>query len=72
MFISYMRRSSKILILNKEGIIEKISYARRAYESVDEKAYLRLCPEKRWKKEFAHLRVKIKSGLTAMLRSKVV
>ena len=36
-FVSYMRRSAKILILNKEGIIEKISYERRAYESVDEK-----------------------------------
>ena len=33
-----MRRSAKILIFNKEGIIEKISYERRrAYESVDEK-----------------------------------
>ena len=36
-FVSYMRRSAKILILNKEGIIEKISYERRTYESVDEK-----------------------------------
>ena len=36
-FVSYMRRSAKILILNKEGIIEKSSYERRAYESVDEK-----------------------------------
>ena len=35
--LSYMRRSGKILILNKEGIIEKNSYERRAYESVDEK-----------------------------------
>ena len=33
-----MRRSGKILILNKEAIIEKISYERRAYESVDEKS----------------------------------
>ena len=33
-FVSYMRRSAKILMLNKEGIIEKISYERRAYESV--------------------------------------
>ena len=32
-----MRRSAKILNLNKAGIIEKISYERRAYESVDEK-----------------------------------
>ena len=32
--VSYMRRSGKILILNKEGIIEKISYERR----VDEKS----------------------------------
>ena len=39
-FVSYMRRSGKILILNKEGIIEKISYERRAYESVDEKRLL--------------------------------
>ena len=37
LFVSYKRRSAKILILNKEGIIEKISYERRAYESVDEK-----------------------------------
>ena len=46
-----MRRSAKILILNKEGIIEKISFEHRAYESADEKAYLRLCPEKRQKKK---------------------
>ena len=38
LFVSYMRRSAKILILNKEGIIEKISDERRAYESVDEKS----------------------------------
>ena len=37
-FISYIRRSAEILILNKEGIIEKISYKRRDYESVDEKS----------------------------------
>ena len=56
-----MRRSAKILNLNKAGIIEKISYERRAYESVDEKAYLRLCPEKRpkKKKEFMYLRVNL-------------
>ena len=35
-FVPYMRRSAQILILNEEGIIEKISYERRAYESVDE------------------------------------
>ena len=34
-FVLYMRRSGEILILNKEGIIEKISYDSRAYESVD-------------------------------------
>ena len=28
----------KFLFLNKEGIIEKFSYERRAYESVDEKS----------------------------------
>ena len=33
-----MSRSVKILILNWEGIIEKISYELRAYESVDEKS----------------------------------
>ena len=33
LFVVYVRRSAKILILNKEGIIEKISY-----ESVDEKS----------------------------------
>ena len=36
LFVSYMRRSAKILILNIEGIIEKNSYERRAYDSVDE------------------------------------
>ena len=36
--VSYLRRSGKILILNKEGIIEKISYEHRAFESVDEKS----------------------------------
>ena len=35
-FVSYMRHSAKILILNKEGIIEQISYERRANELVDE------------------------------------
>ena len=38
LFVSYVRRSAKIFILNKEGIIEKNSYERRAYESVDEKS----------------------------------
>ena len=38
LFVSYVRRSAKILILNKEGIIENFSYERRAYESVDEKS----------------------------------
>ena len=33
LFVLYVRRSAKILILNKEGIIEKFSY-----ESVDEKS----------------------------------
>ena len=33
-----MRRSAKILILILEGIIKKISYERRTYESVDEKS----------------------------------
>ena len=36
--VTYMRRSAKLLILNKEGIIEKNSYEHRAYESVDEKS----------------------------------
>ena len=33
-FVSYMRRSAKILILNKEGIIEQISYERRRKENI--------------------------------------
>ena len=37
LFVSYVRRSAKILILNKEGIFEKNSYERRAYESVGRK-----------------------------------
>ena len=34
--VSYMRLSVKYLIINQEGIIEKISYERRTYESVDD------------------------------------
>ena len=38
LFVSYVWRSAKILILNKEGIIEKIPMIERlAYESVVEK-----------------------------------
>ena len=37
-----MRRSAKILILNKEEISEKNSYKLRAYESVDKKELI-LC-----------------------------
>ena len=37
-FVLHVRRSAKILIINKKGIIEKNSYERRAYESVDEKS----------------------------------
>ena len=38
LFVSYVRHSAKNWILNKEGIIEKNFYERRAYESVDEKS----------------------------------
>ena len=38
LFVLYIRRNAKILILSKEGIIKKISYERRAYKSVDEKS----------------------------------
>ena len=37
-FVLYVIRSAKILIINKEGIIEKKSYECRAYESVDKKS----------------------------------
>ena len=37
LFVSYVRRSAKILILNKEGIIEK-NILLFSYESVDEKS----------------------------------
>ena len=36
--VLFMGRSAKILVLNQEGIIEKISYERCDYESVDEKS----------------------------------
>ena len=36
LFVSYKRRSANILILFKEGVIEKISYERD--ESVDERS----------------------------------
>ena len=58
LFVSYVRCSAKILILNKEVIIENISYERRAYESVDEKSLSYVMFRKKTKKkEFMHLRV---------------
>ena len=50
LFVSYMRRSAKILILNKEGILEKNSYERCAYESVDEKSLYKVMSRKTTKK----------------------
>ena len=50
LFVSYVRRSAKILILNKEGIIENISYQRHAYESVDEKSLSLVMSRKTTKK----------------------
>ena len=38
LLVLYVRRSANFFILNKEGIIEKNSYERRAYESVDDKS----------------------------------
>ena len=35
----YFLCMTKISILKKEGIIEKISYERRAYESVDDRSH---------------------------------
>ena len=62
-----MRRSAKILILNKEGIIEKISYERLAYESVDEKSLVGYVPKNdEKKKEFMHLRVKVKNYISGV------
>ena len=58
LFVLHVRRIAKILILNKEGIIEKNSYERRAYESVDEKSLSYAMSQKTTKKEFVHLRVK--------------
>ena len=52
-FVSYMRRSAKILIFNKEGIIEIISYERGAYESVDEKSLSLFMSRKTTKKNCA-------------------
>ena len=49
-FVSDMRRSAKFLILNKEGILEKISYERCAYESVDEKSLSYVMSRKTTKK----------------------
>ena len=37
-FVSYMQCTAKILILNEEGIMKKIFYEHRAYESVDDRS----------------------------------
>ena len=67
-----MRRSAKILNLNKAGIIEKISYERRAYESVDEKSLSWLCPEKRQKKRIQHLRVNLVLQISSFCHCSIV
>ena len=56
-------RIGKISILKLEGIIKKISYERRDYESVDEKSLsLRLCLEKLQKKNSGTKGLKLKSS----------
>ena len=57
LFVLCMQLSAKILILNNEGIIEKIFYEPMGRKT--KRAFLWLCPEKRRKKEFVHLRVKV-------------
>ena len=47
----------KISILKLGGIINKIFYERRDYESDDQKAYLRLCREKNYEKKNSGLKV---------------
>ena len=54
LFVSYMRRSAKILIINKEGIIEKTSYECRAYKSVDEKNLSYSMSRKNYEKKRIH------------------
>ena len=39
-FVSYMRRSAKILMLILENIIGQILYERCAYESIEEKSLI--------------------------------
>ena len=56
LFVLYVRRSAKILILNKEGIIEEISYERLASESADEKSLSKVMFKKTTKKEFMHFK----------------
>ena len=48
----HMASLSKNFDFNLRRDHQKISYERRDYESVDERAYLRLCPEKLRKREF--------------------
>ena len=54
LFVLYVRRSAKILILNKEGIIEKKFYvsvdALFVYRLIGAALIGKLCPEKRRKK----------------------
>ena len=45
-----MRRSAKILILILEGIIKKISYERRDYESADKKKLILVYVPKNYEK----------------------
>ena len=49
--VQYIGRLTKILIL--EGILKKISYERRVYESVDEKI-LSEAMSRKTKKDFMH------------------
>ena len=42
----YLVFMAKILILKNEGIIEKISYERRAYESVEDRSHSQVISQK--------------------------
>ena len=66
-FVLCVRCSAKILILNKEGIIEKTSYERRAYESVDEKSLSLVMSRKTTKKKIMHLRDKVQNSIHQQL-----
>ena len=59
----YLACMAKISILKKEGTIEKFSYERQAYESVDDRSHCQVISQKSTETKLSHKWVEILNGI---------